>query len=388
MVTYPLVPFRPSFGLNRVSDGSNTLDSATTSSYIGFQMTRTPYYKATKDKRPHLLFTYGTMMKGNRNHTRITGAVPIGRAKTTQARFAMFCMGYAPGVVRAKDKGVKVQGEVYLIDRALLDTVDRAEGHPWKYRRESVQVKVEGFGVTRAWCYLVGRTYVEKAKRVDSGLWSQPKDSAALATKSWPPRTYGSEWWDAERYGARRLKRGRERGRILRLDRDLEYDGDWEMLGDKVVYRSDGFYWEVETGRRLGKIEDYQEAERLVRGGTLGTGQTARVLTGHPKGDDPRWCPECGGAMFAVEGADWQWCGVCDYSERRTGGIVVTAPSSLLSEPTLEPADTQAALKAMALKMAQEESCRTAGHDPDQNDPTRCYCCGEEIVFDPKVSTK
>lgn len=386
---YPLVPFRPAFGLNRVSDGSNTLDSATSSRYIGFQMSHSHARKAhAKDKRPHLLFTYGTMMKGNRNHTRITGAVPIGKATTTQARFALFCMGYAPGMVRARDKGVKVQGEVYLIDRSLLDTVDRAEGHPWKYRRESVQVEVEGFGVTRAWCYLVGRTYVTTAKRVESGLWSQPKGYVVPVAKPWPPRTYQSEWWDSERYGARRLKRGTERGKVLRLDRDLDYDGDWEMLGSKVVYRYDGYYWEVEGGRRLGRIEDYKEAEALVRGGTLGTGKAARILTGHAKGDDPRYCPECGGAMFAVEGADWQWCGVCDYSERRAGGLVVTAPSSLLSEPVPEPAETQASLRAMAQRMALEESCRVAGHDPDQNDPTRCYACGEEIVSDPKVSTK
>lgn len=376
--SHPLVPAPlPNY------NGSKILASTACTAYTGPSMSiKAPAKPRRTDTRPHLLFTYGTMMKGNRNHTRIVGAVPIGPAVTVRP-FALYCMGYAPGMVHRKEGGVAVQGEVYLLDRAMLDRVDSAEGHPWKYFRERLEVEVQGFGRAHAWGYLIQKRFVETAKPVPEGRWTQPAGAALPRTTSaWS----GGDDWETWASGleSRRLKRARRRGRyghrsrFLPIERDLDFDGDWEMLGDHVVYRALGSYWDVETGKNLGPIESRKSEVRLVQDlaaeGLIeaGTDDVRSVAS----------CPECEGAMHAVSGTPLRWCGSCDYSESAYG----SPGPRILSTPPPAPDVTHRLLREAADERSlRGEACRKFGHTPDRERPGFCFSCEAPL---PKVKRK
>ncbi len=81
------------------------------------------------------VFVYGTLMRGFPNHWRLraVGARFVGEA-TTRREWAMHARPnrWCPEVVPGTDA---IRGEVYLIPRAALRTLDRHEGHPRVYYR-------------------------------------------------------------------------------------------------------------------------------------------------------------------------------------------------------------------------------------------------------------
>jgi gamma-glutamylcyclotransferase (GGCT)/AIG2-like uncharacterized protein YtfP len=104
----------------------------------------------TTDK--HLVFVYGTLMRGHGNHRILQefNATFIGEART----LAPYMMLYAgiPYVIHAEDYGDHmethpVKGEVYEVDKAGLQRLDRLEGYrPGReynhYTREEIDVLV------------------------------------------------------------------------------------------------------------------------------------------------------------------------------------------------------------------------------------------------------
>ena len=108
--------------------------------------------------RRHLLFVYGTMMDGYRNHARIAGKAKFVRtAVTAEARYDLFTKktSYtAPVMVRRNKPGYLITGEVYEVTGPLLSVIDGFEGHPSVYERERILVQgVQGF----VWAYLFKR---------------------------------------------------------------------------------------------------------------------------------------------------------------------------------------------------------------------------------------
>jgi len=96
------------------------------------------------------LFVYGTLRRGCRNHHLLRGAAYVGTAKT-KGRFALYSTGI-PYVVRGEPV-CQIVGEVYQVDAGLLADLDAHEGHPHWYRRELVDVVLDGGGDLRAWLY-------------------------------------------------------------------------------------------------------------------------------------------------------------------------------------------------------------------------------------------
>lgn len=89
-----------------------------------------------------LVFVYGSLLKGLRNHSRLTqhGAIEIGPA-VLSGSYTMISLGAFPGVV---DGGTTdIRGEVYAVTSAGLADLDRLEGHPDFYRRTSVAVTLD-----------------------------------------------------------------------------------------------------------------------------------------------------------------------------------------------------------------------------------------------------
>ncbi len=85
----------------------------------------------------HVLFTYGTLLPGEPRHSILVeaGAHRLGPATTDQG-YALLDLGPFPALVKAKTG--QVVGELYQIDQATLNYLDRIEGHPHFYRREPV----------------------------------------------------------------------------------------------------------------------------------------------------------------------------------------------------------------------------------------------------------
>lgn len=94
----------------------------------------------------HQVFVYGTLLRGEVNHHRLTGAEFLGGCRTEPC-FTLFNLGAYPGLARGGRTAIT--GEVYRVDGAGLRHLDRLEDYPRLYDRQLIATP---FG--RAWVYL------------------------------------------------------------------------------------------------------------------------------------------------------------------------------------------------------------------------------------------
>jgi gamma-glutamylcyclotransferase (GGCT)/AIG2-like uncharacterized protein YtfP len=91
-------------------------------------------------------------MTGFRNHHCISAAALVGRGRAI-GRFAMKSLRAFPGVFDCAT-GSGVPGEVYEVDDATLQQLDRLEGEGHFYQRRRVRVRIAGRRLT-AWMYVL-----------------------------------------------------------------------------------------------------------------------------------------------------------------------------------------------------------------------------------------
>ena len=84
---------------------------------------------------PSLLFVYGTLLRGQRNHSSLAAAQYLGRVRTA-ASYTLVSLGPFPAL--REGGSAAVEGELYEVDPAILAALDRLEGHPDFYRRGTV----------------------------------------------------------------------------------------------------------------------------------------------------------------------------------------------------------------------------------------------------------
>lgn len=118
------------------------------------------------------LFVYGTLRRGEWNHSLLESARFIGDART-RPEFELYSLGGCPGMVAGRSV---VLGEVYEVTPAELESIDRLEGHPHFYERMRI-VLADG---TRAETYLLPRRAVSGRPRIDSGDWRSYVDATPL----------------------------------------------------------------------------------------------------------------------------------------------------------------------------------------------------------------
>ena len=111
-----------------------------------------------------LVFVYGTLLSGERNHRLLARARLVGEART-EPRFSLHDLGSFPGLV--PDGSHAVAGEVYEVDEPTLAALDRLEGHPDFYRRASVGLD-DGTSVL---AYLLTSEQVRAYPMIASGSW-------------------------------------------------------------------------------------------------------------------------------------------------------------------------------------------------------------------------
>lgn len=102
---------------------------------------------------PRLIFVYGTLKRGHRNHCRLDGA-PFVAAATTRDPFVLMA-GRVPVMFAQAGEGLPVVGELYAVSAGLLEKLDWFEGHPGFYERTAISVRESASGAMR-----VAETYL------------------------------------------------------------------------------------------------------------------------------------------------------------------------------------------------------------------------------------
>ena len=76
-----------------------------------------------------LLFLYGTLKRGHRNHHFMAGQQFLGPARTLP-RYRLYNVGPHPALVEDSANGIVVVGELWQVDDAALARLDAFEGAP------------------------------------------------------------------------------------------------------------------------------------------------------------------------------------------------------------------------------------------------------------------
>jgi gamma-glutamylcyclotransferase (GGCT)/AIG2-like uncharacterized protein YtfP len=117
----------------------------------------------TTGDRP--VFVYGSLKRGEPNHHWIAAAPYLGEAQLPGAR--LYDLGPFPMAVASGDPADTIAGELYAVTPAVLATLDRFEGVPRLYERQSWRLA----NGTQAWVYMGRQRQVRHVARIASGRW-------------------------------------------------------------------------------------------------------------------------------------------------------------------------------------------------------------------------
>jgi gamma-glutamylaminecyclotransferase len=87
-----------------------------------------------------ILFLYGTLKRGHKNHYLLSGQRSLGEA-ATEPRYRLYDLGPYPGLVEGAASGLAVTGELWEVDAVCLANLDEFEGVPALYVREQVAMQ-------------------------------------------------------------------------------------------------------------------------------------------------------------------------------------------------------------------------------------------------------
>jgi gamma-glutamylcyclotransferase (GGCT)/AIG2-like uncharacterized protein YtfP len=114
------------------------------------------------------------------NHGQLQQAAWVGR--TRLEGLALYDLGPFPMAIACSEPGSAIEGELYRVNAALLEQLDRFEGAPRLYQRELHRLN-SGEPV---WVYVGRARQVRHVQRLSSGCWQGP----AAAFSSGRPARY------------------------------------------------------------------------------------------------------------------------------------------------------------------------------------------------------
>ncbi|KAF4118068.1 hypothetical protein G5714_000119 [Onychostoma macrolepis] len=97
----------------------------------------------------HYVFIYGTLKKGQSNHSIIKNTTNgqaefLARARTVERYpLVIATKNNYPFLLNVPGMGQRVHGEIYCVDQKMLDFLDEFEACPELYQRTTVQVEVQ-----------------------------------------------------------------------------------------------------------------------------------------------------------------------------------------------------------------------------------------------------
>ena len=89
--------------------------------------------------RKTILFVYGTLMRGQRNHSLIADQEYLGEA-VTEPRYRAIDLGDHPGLVVDETNGLAVKGELWAVSDCCLAELDDFEEVPGPFVRTVVRI--------------------------------------------------------------------------------------------------------------------------------------------------------------------------------------------------------------------------------------------------------
>jgi len=101
-------------------------------------------------EQQHLIFVFGTLRQARSNHQLLGDAYCYGIGRTRD-KYAMYITSGYP-YVTSKEARYPIVGELYAVDDATLEKLDKMEGHPHYFKRREIIVDVEKAEYT-AWMY-------------------------------------------------------------------------------------------------------------------------------------------------------------------------------------------------------------------------------------------
>jgi gamma-glutamylaminecyclotransferase len=125
------------------------------------------------------IFVYGTLMSGFGNHRILKGEGLYGAvmepaellgAYTTLPKYTMIDLGAFPGIVEGGETAIF--GEIYCVRlQAMLDRLDRLEGHPNFYCRKPIEIGFQLGARLSVEAYFLPQSELRRATIVRSGNW-------------------------------------------------------------------------------------------------------------------------------------------------------------------------------------------------------------------------
>ncbi len=125
-----------------------------------FQNLKFRHVLAAWQSKPHVVFTYGTLMKGQRAKSLMDTAIWGGSC--CLSGYAMYDLGRYPGII--EQSGETVLGEVWFVDDAILVELDQYEEEGSLYLRKEVTVS-SAFGPLKANAYIYNHPPVGEVVR-------------------------------------------------------------------------------------------------------------------------------------------------------------------------------------------------------------------------------
>lgn len=118
----------------------------------------------------HRVFVYGTLLSGCHNNRLLNTAKLLEERVKTPGNLTMINLGGYPGIIEGGNTVVK--GELYAVDDATLERLDRLEGHPQYYQRKPIIVGTEDELITyNAEAYFLPNLYLQRYKTIEGGSW-------------------------------------------------------------------------------------------------------------------------------------------------------------------------------------------------------------------------
>ena len=110
------------------------------------------------------LFVYGSLRRGQANHSLLAGARLLGLAATLP-RYTLLDLGAFPALIEGGT--TSVEGEIFEVPDSLLPLLDQLEEHPRVYERKNIQLA----GEPPAQAYVLPQRLRRGARELTAGRW-------------------------------------------------------------------------------------------------------------------------------------------------------------------------------------------------------------------------
>ena len=114
---------------------------------------------------PLLLFVYGTLKRGKKNHYALANAHYLNES-CTSPDYLLVDLGPYPGMVEKPLEGFSVQGELFEIPYKLIIELDKIEGSPYLFHLKPIFLN-DG---SKAFSYLYKQS-IQGGRILSEGVW-------------------------------------------------------------------------------------------------------------------------------------------------------------------------------------------------------------------------